>query len=131
VCPEHGFLRQTHIHQSESPERAAQIVLDFWSAIATLLREAWDTPRQHLINKGVGVYALMSIAADLYQESVASKQACERRFLMSKLSEFIHNVDWTSTGPLGGLGGETGVKAALTHIRNARSKKALRVVSRA
>lgn len=118
------FLRQTKAH----PEAAAQVAMDFWGCIAMLLRGAWDSPRRHLINKGVGVYALMSIAADLYDEARHAGTTCDKRFLMSKLSEFIQDIDWSSNGPLGGLGGESGVKAALAHVRNARTAKCLVMV---
>jgi DNA sulfur modification protein DndB len=123
------FLRQTRNLGTQNPETAAQVVMDFWVSIATLLRTAWNNPRRHLITKGVGVYALMSLAADLYEESVRSGQACDRRFLISKLAEFVSDIDWSSNGPLNGLGGEAGVKAALSYVRSARSKRALSVVS--
>jgi DGQHR domain-containing protein len=119
------FLRQTRHLSRQDPEAIAQLVIDFWTCIATLLRTAWDNPRRHLITKGVGVYALMSLAADLYEESVRSSQTCDRRFLMSKLAEFINDIDWSSSGPLSGFGGETGVKAALSHVRSARTKPRL------
>jgi DGQHR domain-containing protein len=123
------FLRQTRHLGRQNPEITAQLIIDFWICIATLLRTAWDNPRRHLITKGVGVYALMSLAADLYEESVRARQTCDRRFLMSKLAEFVNEIDWSSSGPLSGLGGETGVKAALLHVRSARTKPKLLGVS--
>lgn len=123
------FLRQTKILNQDKPEVAAQVILDFWGAVAILLREAWDSPRHHLINKGVGVYALMSLAADLYAEAESGGQVCDKKFLMRKLAEFIQDIDWSSTGPLSGLGGEAGVNSALTFLRNVRNKKKLKVVS--
>jgi DNA sulfur modification protein DndB len=123
------FLRQTHIVDKRTPEYAAQVVLDFWACIEVLLREAWSNPRTHLINKGVGVYSLMSVAADLYHDAEAAGQPCDKRFFMAALSEFIQDVDWSSRGPLGGLGGEAGVKAALGHVREIRSRRRLKVVT--
>src|SRR5438477_466418 len=35
------FLTQTKILQRQRPDAVAQMVLDFWSAIALLLRDAW------------------------------------------------------------------------------------------
>jgi DGQHR domain-containing protein len=113
------FLSQTRILRAHSPATAAQIVLDFWSAAAVVLREAWDNPRHYLVNKGVGVYALMGIAADLYTESLG--QGCDKRYFVTKLSEFIGEVDWTTVGPLRGFGGEGGVKSALAVIRDIRA----------
>jgi len=124
------FLRQTRILGAHEPEFAARFVLDFWAAVSVLLREAWDSPRRHLINKGVGVYALMSLAGDLYEEAMAGDRTGDKKFLMSTLSEFVQDIDWSSSGPLSGLGGEAGVKSALSYIRNFRNKKQLKVVTR-
>lgn len=124
------FLRQTKILSKSSPDFAARIVLDFWVAISLLLREPWENPRRHLINKGVGVYALMTMAGDLYQEAESIGQTCDKRFLLGRLSEFITDIDWSSTGQLAGLGGEAGVKSALALIRSVRNKKKLKVVPR-
>jgi len=123
------FLQQTRKLGNQNPEVATQIIIDFWCSISTLLRTEWDNPRRHLITKGVGVYALMSLAADLYEESIRAGQLCDRGFLMSKLAEFINVIDWSSTGPLNGLGGEAGVKAALSYVRGARAKSRLSGVS--
>jgi DNA sulfur modification protein DndB len=123
------FLNQTHILQKHSAETTARLVVDFWAAVALLLREGWDNPRRTLITKGVGVYALMGIAADLYSE--AATQPIDKRYFMSKLSEFITEVDWTTSGPLKGLGGESGVKLAFETLRSARDKRRLRIVSNA
>lgn len=123
------FLNQTHILRQHSAESTARIVVDFWSAVALLLREGWDNPRRTLITKGVGVYSLMGIAADLYLEGVS--QSIDKRYFMNKLSEFITDVDWTTNGPLKGLGGESGVKLAVETLRSARDKRHLRIVSNA
>jgi len=124
------FLRQSRMLDRHGPEVVAQFVLDFWIAVSTLLREAWDDPRHHLINKGVGVYALMSIAGDLYEEAVRGNQSFDKKFLMGTLSEFIQDVDWSGSGPLSGLGGEAGVKSALAFLRGERNKNRLKVVCR-
>lgn len=120
------FLGHTKVLRLHSPETAAQIVLDFWSAVAVLLQEAWDRPRHYLINKGVGVYALMSVAADLYIENMG--QGCDKRYFVTKLAEFISDLDWSSQGPLKGFGGEGGVSSVLALIREKRKKTQLKVV---
>ena len=121
------FLSQGRVLRFHSPDAAAQIVLDFWSAIAIVLREAWDSPRRHLINKGVGVYALMAIAGDLYGENPG--QVCDKRYFVTKLAEFITDLDWSSHGPLKGFGGEGGVNSVVALIREKRKRPQLKVVS--
>lgn len=120
------FLSQSKILESRSPEEAAELVLDFWAAVAVVLQEAWDNPRRFLINKGVGVYSLMGVAADLYSE--AAGNPCDKRYFVNKLSEFVNDIDWSTSGPLKGLGGEGGVKSALGLIKSERIKRRLKVM---
>jgi hypothetical protein len=79
------------------------------------------------VNKGIGVYALMTIAADIYAESTG--QPCDKKYFVGKLSEFLTLVDWGQNGPLKGLGGEGGVSAAVAIIRRARATRGLKVVN--
>lgn len=121
------FLAQTKILQTQPPEVVAQMVLDFWAAVALLLRDAWDNPRKSLLCKGVGVYALMGIAGDLVSE--AGTATIDKRYFSNKLSDFILDIDWSNTGPMTGLGGEAGVKTALGILRSSRGKGKVTVIS--
>ncbi|MGH9444452.1 MAG: DGQHR domain-containing protein [Terriglobia bacterium] len=121
------FLNQTKILQRDTAEAAAQLVLEFWAAVAVVLRDAWENPRRTLVNKGVGVYALMTIAGDLYLE-IPTKH-CDKRYFAAKLAEFLTDIDWSSHGPLSGFGGESGVNSAVKLIRTVRHQRSLKVVS--
>jgi DGQHR domain-containing protein len=122
------FLAKTKITQSQSVEVAAQVVLEFWSAVAIAMPEQWSKPRKHLITKGICVYALMDLAADLYNEA-ARKKACDKRYFAAALADFATDFDWSTDGPLKGLGGEGGVKTAVGFIRDARRKAKFKVVA--
>ncbi|WP_245429912.1 DGQHR domain-containing protein [Mesorhizobium sp. WSM3859] len=124
------FLAKTKITRFRSAEAAATIVLDFWRAVAVVLAEQWTNPRKHLVTKGIGVYALMDIAADLYNE-VRPSMTCDKRYFAAALSDFAGEFDWSTEGSLKGLGGEGGVKTAVGLIRDARKKAKLRVVANA
>jgi hypothetical protein len=121
------FLSQTKILRRLTPDAVAQLVLDYWLAIAVVLRESWDNPRSNLLNKGIGVYALMTIASDLYLESIG--QSCDKRYFTAKLAEFVSEIDWSTQGSLKGLGGEGGVNSVVGIIRETRKKPHLRVVT--
>jgi DNA sulfur modification protein DndB len=120
------FLSQTKILKTETPETAAEVVIAFWASLAFVLREEWNSPRSFLINKGIGVYALMTIAADLYEEN--SGKPCDKKYFTTKLSDFLNNLDWSRNGPMKGLGGEGGVSKAVELIRQHRSTHGLKVV---
>ena len=84
------FLAQTQFLRAGSADEAKTVVMAFWKAVSVVLSDAWNTPRAHVLNKGVGVYALMEIAGDLYSE--AKGQPCDRRYFENKLSEFIDEM---------------------------------------
>ena len=120
------FLSRTKIVKARPVEFAAQTVLDFWLAVSMALAEQWANPRKHMLTKGIGVYALMEIAGDLYNER---PNACDKRYFANSLSDFVGDIDWSSSGPFKGLGGESGVKAAVELIREAQRKSKFRIVS--
>ena len=122
------FLSRTRLARTHPMDAVARMVLDFWSAVTLTLSEPWAHPRRHFLTKGIGVYALMDIAADLYAEAPPGA-VCDKRYFAAALTDFAGTFDWTTEGPLKGLGGESGVKTAVALIRAARSKTRLKVVA--
>jgi DGQHR domain-containing protein len=119
------FLAKSHVLEVYSTDEIAKIVLDFWIAVATVLPTPWQRPRSHLVSKGVGVYALMEIAADLVLEAEAKPSKAE---FTAELSDFLVALDWSSTGSFAGLGGEKGAATAAKILRDARRRSKLKVV---
>ena len=121
------FLAATRILDLHPAEHAAVVVLGFWQAIAEILPEQWARPRRHVLNKGVGVYALMDIAADIYGES-KDKFGSDPRLFVNALLDFADQVDWSNEGPFKGLGGEGGVRIAVDYLREVRYSAQLKAV---
>jgi DNA sulfur modification protein DndB len=122
------FLAKTKVMRTHPAEMAAQLVLDFWAAVALAMPEQWLKPRKNLVTKGIGVYALMDIAADLYAETPPDC-VCDKRYFAAALADLATDFDWSTEGPLKGLGGEGGVKAAVDLIRATRQKRRFKVVT--
>jgi DNA sulfur modification protein DndB len=120
------FLAKTKILKKRSPEEAARVVLDYWLAVRVVLAEPWAKPRKSFVTKGIGVYALMDTAADIYNDA-RMPGICDQKYFAGALAEFATDFDWSTEGPLKGLGGESGVKEALRMLREAR-KSHLRMV---
>ena len=121
------FLNRTKLLETHSVDDAAHLILDYWVALVTVLPEQWRNPRKHMLTKGVGVYALMEVAADLYGDTPRNK-VCDRNYLVATLSDFVVDFDWSTQGTLKGLGGQGGVKKALELIRATRRNSRLKVV---
>lgn len=113
------FLNATRVLDVYPPEHAAAVVLAFWQAVAEVLPDQWTRHRKHVLNKGVGVYALMDIAADIYSEA-QDRPWVDRRLFVNALHDFAGQVDWSSNGPFKGLGGEGGVLMAVKYLRGVR-----------
>lgn len=122
------FLVKSQIERSHAPEFIARTVLDFWSAISLVLHHQWSHPRKYLITKGIGVYSLMDLAADLHREAPAGCR-CDKNYFAARLSDFVNEFDWSSDGPLKGLGGEGGVAAATDILRACRMKATMKVAA--
>jgi DNA sulfur modification protein DndB len=111
------FLRASNILATASPDEAYIVVRDFWRAIATLLEPAWSHPRKHFLTKGIGVYALMSLAAQICSATNVSATDWTLDRLLPVVSDFVTEFDWSYAGPLKGLGGEGGAQQAYEIIR--------------
>lgn len=123
------FLLRSRILATQPIDCAAVITREFWVAVSTVLGEAWARPRQHLVTKGVGVYALMDIAADLWTEKPEGV-AADHRYFAQRLSDFADIIDWSSTGDFDGLGGEKGARKAAARIRDVRRSLQVKAVAR-
>ncbi|MYH30903.1 MAG: DGQHR domain-containing protein [Acidobacteria bacterium] len=123
------FLKTTSILSTNSVDDAVQVVLDFWSAVAAVLPDEWARPRHHMLTKGIGVYALMRIAADIFIERRNADRLCDQRAFTTALADFADAIDWSTTGPLKGFGGQSGVAAAVDHLREVRQGAQYRVIN--
>ena len=123
------FLKATGILSTISVDDAARVVLDFWSAVEAVLAEEWAEPRRHMLTKGIGVYALMRIAADIFIECRDADRVCDRRAFVTAMADFAGAIDWSTSGPLKGYGGQGGVTAAIDHLREARKHAQYKVVN--
>ena len=121
------FLAATRILDVHPAEHAAAVVLGFWQAVAEILPDQWAKPRNHVLNKGVGVYALMDIAADIYRET-RDRSGSDARLFVNALLDFADQVDWSNEGPFKGLGGEGGVRIAVDYLRGVRQTAWLKAV---
>lgn len=121
------FLAQTSLLRKVPVAAAAEVVLAFWAAVAQVLDEAWREPRKHLLTKGVGVYALMTLAGDLVLEA-PNPSKLDRSHFVAGFADLLPQIDWTNNGSLKGLGGEAGVREAIGLLRTLRRPQRLTVV---
>jgi DGQHR domain-containing protein len=117
------FLREAGLSNIEVDDTIAAVVIDFWNAVAQVLANEWERPRQHMLAKGIGVYSLMSLAGDLYRDAVRAQRKCSQDYFVLALSPFIRSIDWSNGGPLKGFGGASGADAALELLRQLRTNK--------
>ncbi len=112
------FLRKTGFltASQETADDAYLIIRSFWAAIVELLASQWKEQRKHFLTKGIGVYALMDVAADLLLEAHQKSIVCDEDYFRAVLSDFICGFDWSHSGPLKGLGGETGAEQAYSML---------------
>ena len=123
------FMKATAILSTTSVDDSVDVVLDFWSAVVGILPEEWADPRRHMLTKGIGVYSLMRLAADIYIECRDAGRPCDRRAFAIALSNFANSVDWSTLGPLKGFGGQGGATAAIEYLRDIRKRSQYKVIN--
>jgi DNA sulfur modification protein DndB len=114
------FLAASRILDSKSADHAARVVCGFWAAVSVVLEDEWRQPRRHFVTKGIGVYALMKLAGELWKEAQNIGQECSREYFLGVLADFLPDFDWSYNGPLKGLGGETGADEAFETVNKRR-----------
>ena len=122
------FYRNLWPKYQENDDELYAIVLSFWRAVVTNLPEEWDNPRKYMLCKGIGVYSLMAVAADICLEKEELPHLDWYDFFRIKIGLFAKSMDWSNQGPLKGLGGEAGVKEATNILRSMRKNSKLKAV---
>jgi hypothetical protein len=115
------FLASAALLEEMSVEEVADAVIQYWQAIKLVLADEWSKPRKHLITKGIGVYSLMGLMADLCADARAQDLSLSSQTFAALLSDFAPQFNWASDGALKGLGGEAGASEALSRLRSARA----------
>jgi len=125
------FLKASQIGQDLTNDEVYQFIFNYWTAITIVLDEEWKDYRKHHLTKGIGVYSVMGIAADIYCETKLENKYFDINYLSGVLSDFVLDFDWTNSGPLKGLGGEAGVSEALKMLRRLKSRSKMKVIKNA
>ena len=115
------FVRAAGWKDVSNASEIASTAIEFWRAVAFVLPRQWAEPRAHVLVKGIGVYALMSLAGLFVAEAIASGESPKFDFFVSRLSDFVERVDWSNDGPLRGYGGAAGADAALAMLVQTRA----------
>jgi len=108
--------------ERDDVEQLGKQLIDFWKAVAVVYPNEWAHPRKHLLTKGIGVYALMSIAGVLVHEAKESKRVVDQDFFIEKLSDFADSINWSNDGEMKGFGGASGADRAFELMQSAREK---------
>lgn len=115
------FLREAQLPSSKKPDTTVRLLIEFWTAVSMVLPKEWDSPRSHMLTKGIGVYSLMSLAGVLTREAIQANRNCDLDYFIAKLSDFLDRIDWSNHGPLHGYGGASGADAVMALMQQIRS----------
>jgi DGQHR domain-containing protein len=108
--------------KSMDADQWVHALIAFWQAVGNVVPAEWSNTRAHILVKGIGVYSLTGLAADLVSD-VLQRDSISPVDLEAKLA-FLKTIDWTNTGPFKGYGGEGGAGAALEMLRSLRNRAA-------
>jgi DGQHR domain-containing protein len=110
-----SFLTQTRAYIHSSLEYKYEIVLNYWKAVQIVFPNEWIEHRNNLITKGVGLYGLMQLLADIVKKNPAADFSCE--YFTGELFPLKNNFDWSSHGRFAYVGGKKGVQDVYLALR--------------
>lgn len=89
------------------------LIRNFWIAVKSVFPQEWGDHRHHLLTKGIGLYSLMLLLADIVALSVVRSYEPD---VFAELLELLkERVDWKSTGTFSDAGGQKGaIEAYMT-----------------
>ena len=106
------FLKASSALDEDRVDEVYVFLQNFWNVVVLALPVEWGNPRKHFLTKGIGVYALMRLAADIFHEPSVARDRSDGDVLLGILSDYVQDFDWTNAGPFRGLGGESGATQA-------------------
>lgn len=112
----YSFLTQTRTCIDTSLDYKYLIVLNYWKAVQIVFPEEWIEHRNNLITKGVGLYGLMQLLADIVKKKPTADFSSE--YFAGELLPLKNNFDWSSHGRFAYVGGKKGVQDVYLALRN-------------
>lgn len=95
------------------------VLRSFWLAIRALFVPEWEAPRTHLLMKGVGLYSLSYLLADLVTKHHDTTHPLQMADFITLLAPLRAKTDWSSDGPFSTAGGRKGAIAVYKRLKEA------------
>lgn len=93
--------------------RQLMYIKSFWSVVQELWKDAFSSPKEYLVLKAIGCYALNWLAADVFRWCRKNGIEVPSDSDIRKYLEPLKGFDWhRKTSPLAALGGMKGAKEA-------------------
>ncbi|MCK4998291.1 MAG: DGQHR domain-containing protein [Anaerohalosphaera sp.] len=96
-------------------ESKYEIIISFWKAVQNVFPDEWADHRHHLISKGVGLYSLMMLLAELVKG--VPDVSYGTVFFETKLIKLKAKIDWNSNGTFASAGGHKGAREAYSVLK--------------
>jgi DGQHR domain-containing protein len=109
------FLAQLQSGDGLGIEQEYALILSFWRSVARVFPNEWNNHRRHLLTKGVGLYAMTLLLADIV--NAANGQALDEDFFVSRLGPLQGTIDWSSKGMFSEAGGRKGAMEVYNRLR--------------
>lgn len=109
------FLTHTRGLDLGGLEQRYQMVRCYWQAVKETFPDEWTGHRHHLITKGVGLYSLMQVFADIVRANPRAVFSSE--YYKQILRPLSGKFDWSSDGRFAYVGGRKGAQDVYAALR--------------
>jgi len=111
------FMREFPAGALGGIDESYGLVARYWRAVRRVFPEEWADHRHHLLTKGVGLYSLMLLLADIVKSAGPAGLTEDR--LVALLQRMREHVDWRSQGMFADAGGQKGAREVYLVLKRA------------
>ena len=111
------FLREFPNGALGGIDESYDLVARYWRAVRRAFPDEWADHRHHLLAKGVGLYSLMLLLADIVKAS--GPEGLTEGRLVGVLEGLKDHVDWRSQGMFAHAGGQKGAREVYLVLKKA------------
>ena len=103
---EYMLSRSTQLPHLEDPEAQYRVIRSFLSAVRKWQPKAWNEPKEYILLRGSGLWAIFFIGAQVIDRVLQQGQHSSNEMLVILKSG--KDWDWSNKGDFKGLGGRAG-----------------------
>jgi DGQHR domain-containing protein len=102
------FSHSTQLHRLDNTDAQLKVIINYFNAVKKWLPESWSKPKEYITLRGVGLWAICYLGAQVIDRGLLNGSFDENSFF--KILNSGKSWDWSNKGDFKGMSGAQGAK---------------------